>query len=88
VQVQVDTVSSGISPFRKLDIIVDVIVSLDGIHPQALPDRIDAIVRKDILQGLRFAVKVLVLDPGFFLDQQRRYVYPTIRESSMSNQGQ
>jgi hypothetical protein len=85
VQVQVDTVSSGISSFCKLDIIFNVIISLDGIHPQALSDRIDAIVREDILQGLRFAVEVLVLDTGFFFDKQRGNVYPTIRESSMSD---
>lgn len=79
-QVQVNRHPSRLDPFGKLEVVVQVVGAVAGVHPQTLSNRIDPVIRKDLLQGLRLAVQVFVGDPILFLHQQGGNVRATIGE--------
>ena len=51
-QIQINAHASIPRPLRELNIILQVVDPVSGIHPDALPDGVDAVVREDGLQRL------------------------------------
>lgn len=88
VKIKIYLQAGSLRALRELDVVIEVVVSVRWVHPDALADGVYARGFKDGFERLDLRGDVLVCAAGFFLDEEGGPVYASVLEGCEAGHGE